>query len=428
MSSRRPPAAVLASIAALMVIGVLCAAYVLVNQRLRQPFRDVYHVKVELAAGDGVAPGLGQPVMVAGVNVGSISASQLHGGRTVVTLEIDRDELPVIRRNARVSLEPVTPLKDMRITLDPGSGRAAALRDGETIGIGQSVVPADLANLLAGLDADTRDFVRTLISSSDEGTRRRGGDIRRALLALGPTARQVRSITESLDRRRLRLARLVHNLGVVTRAASRDKQLASVVVAGQRVLEAVAREEAPLRRSLRELPGTLRTVERTLSSTRRLTDRLPATLAALTPAVRRLPGTLRQLRPFAAETRAALEADVRPLVREALPLMRALGPAIQQLQEAAPSLHTSMQVTNYALNELAYNPPGEVNGLEDEGLLFWFPWWFHNYVSMFSAQDAHGSAARAMVLVNCQQMAAAAGLGDILKLVLGTYSLCEGER
>lgn len=428
MSSKRPPAAVLASIAAVMVIGVMSAAYVLIHQRLREPFRDVYHVNVELAAGDGVAPGLGQPVMVAGVKVGSISEAKLNGGRAVITLEIDRKELPIIHRNARVSLEPVTPLKDMRINLDPGSRTAAPLRDGETLGIDRSVVPADLANLLAALDTDTRDFVRTLISSLDEGTRRRANGVRQALLALGPTARQARSITRSLDRRRRRLAQLVRNLGVVTRAASRDKQLASVVIAGQEVLEAVAREEAPLRQSLRSLPGTLRTVEQTLSSTRALTDRLPSTLAALTPAVRRLPGTLRDLRPFAAETSDALAADVRPFVRGARPLMRALGPATEQLLNAAPSLHTSMQVANYALNELAYNPPGKVNGHDDEGLLFWFPWWFHNYVSMFSAQDAHGSAARAMVLSNCQQLTAAAGVGDILKLVLGTYSLCEGER
>lgn len=426
MSARRPPVRVLAAVGAVMAIGVLSAVYVLAHQRLREPFRDVYHVKVELAAADGVAPGLGQPVLVAGVKVGSIADAQLAAGRALITLEIDRAELPAIHRDARVALEPVTPLKDMRINLDPGSEAASRLAEGATLPIARSVVPADLADLLAALDADTRDFVRALISSSDVGTRHRALGVRQALLALGPTSRQVRAITDALDRRRLRLARLVHNLGVVTRAASRDRQLASVVIAGQQVLEAVAREEEPLRQGLRKLPGTLQTVERALTATRALTDRLPSTLSALTPAVRRLPRTFEQLRPFAAETREALKADVRPLVRDAQPLVRALGPATTRLRDAAPSLHTSMQVANYALNELAFNPPGKVNGHDDEGLLFWFPWWFHNYNSMFSAQDAHGSAARAMVLTNCQQLAGAAGAGDILKLVLGTYSLCEG--
>src|SRR3712207_7284392 len=57
------------------------------------------------------APGLGQPVEVAGVKVGTISDARLSGGRALVTLEIERHQLAAVHRDARVALQPVTPLR-----------------------------------------------------------------------------------------------------------------------------------------------------------------------------------------------------------------------------------------------------------------------------------------------------------------------------
>jgi virulence factor Mce-like protein len=406
----------------LVVLGIASAAYVLVHQRLRLPLREVYHVDAELSAADGVAPGLGQPVQVAGVKVGTISASRLRDGVAVITLEIKRSELPRVHADARVALQPVTPLKDMQIDLDPGSDRAPVLRDGATIGLARTSTPAGLQQLLSSLDADTRAFVQTLIDAAGAGTRGRADNLRRALLALGPTAAQARDVTSQLDRRRRNLARLVHNLAIVTRAASEDRQLASVVKAGQQVLHAVATRSVPLDEALRRLPGTLTTVDRTLDDTAGLARALQPALPALTPAVKRLPQTLAQVAPFAREATSALRTQVRPLVREARPLVRELGPAAEGLRSLTPPLTSALRVSKYTVNELAYNPPGD-----DEGFLFWFPWWFHNYTSMFSAQDAHGSAARAMILGNCQQVNALAGFGDVIKLVTGLYNVCQGN-
>src|SRR5438874_900706 len=85
----------------------------------------------------------------------------------------------------------------------------------------------------------------------------RPGPGRAALAALGPDAAQARQLTEALAGRRVQLARLVHNLAVVARAAATDGQLKTVVSAGNQTLAALVAEERPLRRGLRGLPSTL---------------------------------------------------------------------------------------------------------------------------------------------------------------------------
>jgi hypothetical protein len=118
---------------------------------------------------------------------------------------------------------------------------------------------------------------------------------------------------------------------------------------------------------------------------------------------------------------------VRPLVREAVPVLRQLAPAVSALDRMAPSVTTSFKGLNYAFNELAYNPDRKQLGFDDEGFLFWAPWFAHNYNSAFSAKDAHGGGARGMVMVSCQQLAGLLGLGDVVKVLLGTYNLCPGK-
>ena len=80
---------------------------------------------------------------------------------------------------------------------------------------------------------------------------------------------------------------------------------------------------------------------------------------------------------------------------------------------------TTSKVLNYALNELAYNPPGA----RDEGYLFWLSWANHVGISVFATQDAHGPIRHGLLLASCstldilQQIAAAnKALGTLVAL------------
>ncbi|MCW2983853.1 MAG: hypothetical protein JWR63_1423 [Conexibacter sp.] len=409
----------LIAVVGLTLVGLVCAGYVLVKERVSIPFRSTYDVSVQLASADGVAPGLGQPVLVSGVRVGVISAAEVVGGSARVVLQIKRDKLPRIYRDAAATLTPSTPLKDMQIDLDPGTVRAGPAADGWTISSARTQVPVELADLLSALDGDTREYLSTMLASLGDGLTGRGPDLRHALVSFSATTGQLRTVSSELAQRRRAIARLVRDLAAVTRAASQDEELSSLVVAGRRTLAAVAGQDRALGASLRRLPQALRDGQTAVDDIAGLTDEAARTGTALAPVLRGLPDTLKAFTPFAKQATATLRGSLRPLVREVQPVLRDAGPAVAAGLRMLPAVRRTAKILVYTANELAYNPPGD-----DEGYLFWSSWFAHNANSSFSTQDAHGSLGRASVFVSCQQLTDLASLGTILKLVLGQTSVC----
>jgi len=406
-------------LAILAAAGVLAAGYVLLHERLAPPLSSSYDVRVELTAANGVVPGLGQPVEVAGVGVGSITGAHVGDGTALVTMQIERSQLAHVYANASATLAPITPLDDMQLLLNPGGPPAKPLSENATIPIGSTTAPVPLSDLTASLDSDTRDWLGSLLTSLGQGTGGQAADLRRGLLALAPTAEQLHSITSELAARRTSMARLVHNLAIVTRAASQDRQLSSVVVAGDETLKAVATQDVPLSRALELLPGTLADARSTLSGAAAFSNVLAPAVTRLLPAVKRLPGTLRTLQPFAGLLATTLRDDVRPLIDRAEPTIRALGPATNGLVGVVPHLTSDLQVLQYATNELAYDPGGD-----DPGFLYWLDWWSSNGLSVFSSADAHGMLGRASVYVSCQQLDTLGALEPLFTLAMGVGGVC----
>lgn len=419
MSGSRSRIGLLLPIVLLAILGIASAGYVLVQQRFPVPLRDVYRVRAVLPAADGVAPGFGQAVNVSGVKVGTITEAAISGRRADVTFEIDRGKLPQVYADARADLRPITPLKDMQVELDPGTTGAGAIRPGAAIPLARTSAPVPLSDLLSTLDADTRGFLTSLVAGLGEGTRDRAPDLRLLLRSLGPTTAQLGRITASLDGRRQELARLIHNVAAVTKAAESDGRLAEVVVSGNRTLTALARQDRDLRRSLDQLPGTLDSARRALGSAGRLADQLGPAARELVPPVRGLPRTLRALKPLTVDFDRAVRRQLRPLVSEARPAVAELAPAVHRLSGVLPDLTRVAQTGTYVTNALAYNPPGR-----DEGMLYWIPWFFHNFGSATSTADAHGALFRAIVMVSCSQLTTLVDLGSLFKALTGTANVC----
>jgi phospholipid/cholesterol/gamma-HCH transport system substrate-binding protein len=70
---------------------------------------------------------------------------------------------------------------------------------------------------------------------------------------------------------------------------------------------------------------------------------------------------------------------------------------MRDLSAATPDLTQSVQVVNYLLNELTYNPPGT-----QEPYLFWQSWVNHAGNAIFSTQDANGPIRRGLIVLSCQ--------------------------
>jgi phospholipid/cholesterol/gamma-HCH transport system substrate-binding protein len=405
---------------ALAVAGTAAGFYILIQQRLPNPFVHFVTYNAAFPTAAAVVPGLGEPVDVAGVHVGEITTTALHNGLGVVQMELDPSKgVPHLYRDAHAELIPNTPLKDMYVDIYPGSRSAGILPPGSTIPVAQTTSPTDSDELLDQLDVDTRTWLTSLITALANGTKGRGQDIRRLFLTLGPTSGQMRQIGDLLAQRRLELAQLVHNLGTLAQATSQDDgQLGELVSAGDTTIGALASQNNQLRRAVTLLPGTLATTRTTLGDLTGFSNQLGPTATALLPTARSLPSTLKRSRTLILATSLlpldkikAFEAAVEPLARE-LPHVQA------GLRTAVPELSNAFKVLHYVTNELAYG------NSSNPGFLYWLAWFAHNADSFMGTSDANGSAWRTLTITSCTSLKSFS-FGPLIEALLGTTFGCS---
>ena len=396
----------LAAIAFLAVVALAIGGYILSNQRFYLPGwvplvgTDFYTVEAELQTAQAVVPGQGQSVTVAGVKVGDIGSVRLEDGRAVVEMKIQRDHAPIYR-DATILLRPTTALKDMYLSLDPGTRAAGEIPDGGRIPVDNTLPDVNPDEILASLDGDTRDYLRILLNSGAEAL---SGDsparLRQTLKRFEPTTRDTRRITRRLIVRRRNLQRVVHNLQLLANAlGDKDTQLAEFVSSANANFAAIARQDASLRAALRELPGTLDQTASTLRGVDALATNLGPALQELRPGARALGPSLVATRPFLRTTTPVIRNELRPFARDVQPTVRDLRSAAADLSVVTPRLTKTVRVVNSLLNTLAYNPPGR-----EEGYLFWGSWANHAAATVFGTQDAHGPIRRGLVLASCSSL------------------------
>ena len=151
------------AILALVVAAVAVAVYILEHQPSFGFGKSYYTVKAQFASGAAVTAGQGQSVDVAGVQVGQVGAVDLTGGRAIVTMNIDKKYAPIYN-NATVLLRPRTPLKDMYLSLDPGTKDAGAVAVGATLPVANTQPDINVEEILSTLDADTRNYLLLLLA------------------------------------------------------------------------------------------------------------------------------------------------------------------------------------------------------------------------------------------------------------------------
>jgi len=392
------------AILALFVVGAGVSAYVLANQRLTLPGwvpvlgTDFYTVQAEFPTAQAVTPGQGQTVDIAGVQVGELSRVRLKDGKALVTMSFQDKYDGRIYRDATGLLRPKTGLKDMVVELNPGTRRAGRLPEGGRIPVSATLPDVNFDEVLASLDADTRDYLRLLLGGGAEGLRGNGVGLRRALKRFEPTGRALRQVNEQLATRRGAIRRVIHNFGLLTEElGSKDDQIAQFVDSSNAVFASLARQDTSLRKTIGSLPGALTATQSGLTKTDALARELGPTLAALRPGARALGPSLRQTRPFLRSTTPVIRDEIRPFSRSAQPFVSELRPAMRDLAAATPDLTTSFAVINRLFNTLTYNAPGSA----DDGYLFWLAWGGHLANTAFATEDAHGPVRRGVVIIGC---------------------------
>jgi phospholipid/cholesterol/gamma-HCH transport system substrate-binding protein len=394
------------AIVVLVALGVGTTWVILQEQRLRIPVLEErpFEFKAEFADAGAVVPGQGQTLRVAGVRIGDVQDVDLEEGVAVVTFVVDREFLPIYR-DATMLVRPTTGLEDMFFQLDPGTRRAGEIEEGEVLPVTNTAPDVELHEILEALDADTQAYLRLLLVGAGRGLDGRARDLGQLLGSLGPINRDLERLNRTVAGRQENLARLIHNLNVLTgRVGQAEDDLAELVGTSNAALGAIAEQDPDVRRAVALLPGTLSRARETLNEVASFAEVLGPTFNDLRPFARNLPALNSSTRELAEAATPVLESEIRPFVRSAREPIPALEVAARRFATATPSLAVAGRKLNRAFNLAAYNPNGaEPPGApgRDEGYLYWTGWLSHVGNLVFSTQDAHGNFRRVYFTASC---------------------------
>jgi phospholipid/cholesterol/gamma-HCH transport system substrate-binding protein len=383
------------AILGLVAVAACVSLYLLDNQRMRFPWEEApLRLHAEFPTAQAVTAGQGQTVRVSGVRIGDIGDVKLRNGKAVVEMVIDPEYKGMVREDATALLRPRTGLKDMFIELQPGSDTAPEAKAGYTIPISATAPDVNPDEVLAELDADTRDYLKLLIGDAGRGLDGHGDDLREVLRRFEPTHRDLARVNTAVATRRKNLRRLITSLNTLNgELAKRSDDLAGLVNSSSAVMNEFASEEANISSAVQELPGALEQTTDTMTRVQRYATLLGPTAQKLRPAARALAPANEAVQPLAREATPLLRDDIRPFVREARPVARDLRPAAHNLAKATPALTRTFASLNTFLNLAAYNPGGREDpssASRQEGYLFWAAWLQHMATQLFSNSDANG--------------------------------------
>jgi phospholipid/cholesterol/gamma-HCH transport system substrate-binding protein len=399
-----------AAILALVVAALGVVTYILRHQPAFHFGQSYYSIKAEFATGAAVSAGQGQSVTIAGVQVGQVGGIQLEQGRAVVTMDIHKQYAPIYR-NATVLLRPRTPLKDMYLSLDPGTRSAGALPAGSVLGVASTSPDIDVDQILSSLDVDSRNYLLLLLSGGAQAFQDPGSAgtapspaavaaLRGTFKRFAPLNRDTAKLTTLLAARQLNIRRAIHNLNLVAGSLGGvDGELASLITAANTNFSAISSQDANLQSALSLLPPTLQLTTRTLGKVQAFAAQTGPTLHELLPFARALTPALKASRPLFADTTPVIRNELRPFSIAVQPLAQILAPAAADLARATPALSRSVGVLNVLFNTLAYQPRGS-----EQGYLFWGAWLAHIAASLTNTQDAQGPVVRGIFMATCPQL------------------------
>jgi phospholipid/cholesterol/gamma-HCH transport system substrate-binding protein len=421
------------AVVAVFVLGSGVAAWILSNQRLRFPLIEEkpFVIEIELQNAQAVQPGQGQTIRSAGVEIGQIGEVTLEEGVAVVEMELEPRYEGYVRDDATALLRSKTGLKDMFVEVDPGDGKP--LEEGDRIPVANTAPDIDPDEVLAALDADTRDYLKLLVTGAGKGLEGHGDDLRETFRRFAPLHRDLDRVTEAIAERRHNLRRLIHNYGLlVEELGGKDEDLTRLVRASNAVFDSFAAEESNVSAFVSKLPGALRQTRLTLAKVDRLGQRLGPALESLRPPFRKLDEANRAVVPFVEEATPIIRDEIRPFARAGRPFFRDLGLASRDLATAGPDLTRTFRGLNRLFNIGAHNPNGN-EGLtgdlakdraRDEGYLYWLAWTAQNTVSLFSTSDAQGPFRRIFLGgVNCNTFTGE-GVPEPISNLLGDAGVC----
>lgn len=223
----------------IMVIVIALVATAAIIGLNRSIFQPTYMVRARFSSAGGIHAGT--PVVLAGVNVGSVSSVSLSGNSVIANLNIDHGTVLPQRTDAAIQVQ--TLLGVLQVSLDPIGGWSHPLKSGAMIT--NTSIPVEFYQL--------QDAAGGLLSKSNAGALN-SLITRLSRLSAGKQA-EVAQIIDGLDKittvvnnRRSQVSQLIGAANTLSSAvASKDSQLSSAITNLQSIMAGLSKEAGIVR-------------------------------------------------------------------------------------------------------------------------------------------------------------------------------------
>ena len=397
------------AIVILTVLAIVMTLWIFTQQKASLPSwaplvgEDFAHLTADFSSAQAVTPGQGQAVVIAGIQVGKISSVDLEDGHAVVGMDIEPKYLQIIHPNATLLLRPKTNLNDMTVEISPGSG-GKHVEDGYRFPLARTEPSIQFEAFLSALDTDTQQYLQLLVAGGAQGIGGRGRQLSGALRRLQPFSHYIADLNRAVAQRRVALAHVIHDFGLLTAELSRhDSELERFVTSSKDVLGNFANQQQAIQESLVEFPSTLTALRSALAAAESAFASADAFSKAARPALLGLiPQAQASVPAFKAneqlfkQTTVPIRDQIRPFTRQVRPVLTHLNEGASDLNTSVTGFGNSLGGINSLLNTLAFKPKGS-----RQSFLFYLPWLNHNLNATFNLTDASGPIGRGLIMISC---------------------------
>ena len=266
-------------------------------------------------------------VMVAGLPAGRVVSVTRKGSTAEAELALNKDSAP-LPRDSRFGVRLRTLVGENYIEIYPGKS-PDTLPNGSVLPERQDIQYVEGDEILNTLKGGTRQDARKLIRGVGAGVAGRGPQLNRVVAGAAGVIHGAGPVLQVLNQDRPRVARLIDDLGEVTRAVGeRGAALRSLARNTRTTFRSIADRDSAVRSFIDEMPPTLRRVRSTTATVQSITPQVAPVLSNLATAITEAKPAVRLLAPAATQGRAVVSELGRaaPPLQGTLRRLRLLAP------------------------------------------------------------------------------------------------------
>lgn len=311
---------------ALLILPLVAVAALLAVLLTRDGGGSTYRVDAIFDSAKGIVPG--QLVKIAGARVGTITDVNLtRGTKARLTLEVE-DRFAPFRADASCKILPEGFISENYVECDPGKAEGELAGDVPTVPLARTAIPVGLQDVINIFSLPVDQRLAVLINELGLGTAGRGSDFNAILRRANPALTEANRALAIVDGQREAVGDAIGDTDrILAQLAGRRGAVRGFVNRSAAVARTTADHRAALGESVRRLPPLLKEIDGSLATLNRFTAAGTPLLAdlrraapGLTTLTRTLPGFADRARP-AVETLGEAADQGRSAIRAAKPVI-----------------------------------------------------------------------------------------------------------